>query len=67
MLDRTSDYDSIRCHDGIGRVEIDADALTEAIFRWRRGERKEALHYIENAFTGREFDGLGGLKPEQIR
>lgn len=69
MLDSRNDrnYSSIRCEDGIGNVEVNKDALTEAIFRWRRGERKEALHYLENAFTGREFDGLGELTPEQVR
>lgn len=68
MLNRLDDdTDTVRCNDGIGRVEVDGDALTEAIFRWRRGERKEALHYLETAFTGHEFSGLGDLKAEHIR
>ena len=67
MLDRAiDDAGTIYCGDGVGAVEVDVDALTEAIFRWRRGERKEALHYIENAFTGRELDGLGDLKPYHV-
>lgn len=66
MLDRPNDTAIIRCNDGIGRVKIGTDALTEAIFRWRRGEKREALHHLENALDG-NFDGLGELRPEDIR
>lgn len=65
MLDKRGD--TIYCDDGIGSVEIDTDALTEAIFRWRRGEKREALHYLETAFSDHHFRGLADLCAEDIR
>lgn len=47
-----------------GMIE-DRDALDEAVARWRRGEKREALHHLENAL-GRDFAGLGDLKPEDL-
>lgn len=47
-----------------GMIE-DRDALDEAVARWRRGEKREALHHLENA-PGRDFAGLGDLKPEGL-
>lgn len=47
-------------------ADIDEDALDEATARWRRGERREALHYLEQAL-GRDFSGLGDLRPEDLR
>ena len=44
----------------------DAEALDEAAARWRRGECKAALHYLENAL-GSDFWGLGDLTPEQLK
>jgi hypothetical protein len=46
-------------------VESPEDMI-EAACRWQRGERKEALHYLEYAL-GRDFLGLGDMKPEDIR
>jgi len=51
--------------DGDTAVE-DTESLDEARARWRRGDRREALHYLELAL-GRDFDGLGDLKPEDLR
>lgn len=48
----------------LGAIE-DRDALDEAVARWRRGEKREALHHLENAL-GRDFAGLGDLKPEDL-
>lgn len=44
----------------------DIAALDEAVARWRRGDRREALHYLELAL-GRDFIGLGDLRPEDLR
>lgn len=38
----------------------------EALAWWRRGDKKEALHYLENAL-GSDFRGLGEMKPEDLR
>lgn len=51
---------------GVTTREINVVDLDEAAARWSRGERKEALHWLELAL-GREFDGLGDLTPEQLR
>lgn len=61
MMDDDGMDDTILCGDGIGAVEVESDALTEAIFRWRRGEKREALYHLERAF-GSHFDGLGELE-----
>jgi len=57
-----------------GDPEVDADdgpevdyppALVDAADWWQRGDRREALHYLEIAL-GRDFSGLGDLKPEDL-
>lgn len=48
-----------------GPIE-DTEALDEAAIRWRRGERREALHHLEIAL-GRDFSGLGDLQPEHLK
>ena len=44
----------------------DVAALDEAAVRWRRGDKREALHHLEYAL-GREFTGLSDLRPEDLR
>lgn len=52
--------------DLVAKVIDDVGALEEAADWWRRGDRREALHYLEIAL-GRDFDGLGDLRPEDLR
>lgn len=58
--------------DMLERLEIEAgkgvenlDDLQSAADWWRRGDRREALHFLELAL-GRDFDGLGDLRPEDL-
>ncbi len=44
----------------------DPEALSQACDWWKRGDPREALHYLEYAL-GRDFSGLGDLRPEQLR
>lgn len=44
----------------------DHAAIESAADWWRRGDRREALHYLEIAL-GSDFHGLGDLKPEDLR
>lgn len=46
--------------------EIEANDLTEAAARWSRGDVRETLRFLERAL-GRDFLGLGEIKPEQLR
>ncbi|RYE42041.1 MAG: hypothetical protein EOP24_34315 [Hyphomicrobiales bacterium] len=55
----------IRCED-VGMVELDLADLSEAITRWRRGDKREALHHLENALDG-HMPELGELRPEELR
>jgi hypothetical protein len=48
-----------------GRGVEDLDDLQDASDWWRRGDRREALHYLELAL-GRDFLGLGDLRPEDL-
>jgi len=41
------------------------DDLATAADWWRRGDKREALHFLEYAL-GRDFSGLGDLKPEDL-
>lgn len=59
------DLDDFYAPDPDTKIE-DTDALLEASHRWRRGERREALHHLELAL-GRDFDGLGDLRPEDLQ
>lgn len=59
------DLDDFHPPDPDTKIE-DVDALAEAGHRWRRGDRREALHHLELAL-GREFCGLGDLRPEDLR
>lgn len=59
--------------DLLEKLEVEAgqgveglDDLESASDWWRRGDKREALHYLELAL-GRDFDGLGDLKPEDLR
>lgn len=48
-------------------AEVSDDPLiAEASAYWRRGDRREALHKLENAL-GRDFHGLGDLKFEDLK
>lgn len=44
----------------------DTAAFEEARARWQRGDRQEALHYLEIAL-GSDFRGLGDIVPEGTR
>ena len=44
----------------------DGNARVAAVHRWKRGERRETLHQLELAL-GRDFIGLGEIKPEDLR
>lgn len=49
-----------------GRVNLDNDALDEAIARLRRGEVREALYQLEKAMDG-QLRGLSDIKPEHLK
>lgn len=51
--------------DAAGYDEVDVLALADARDWWRRGDKREALHYLDIAL-GREFSGLADLKPEDL-
>lgn len=44
----------------------DPEAYANAINYWNRGNRREALHHLELAL-GRDFIGLGDLRPEDLK
>ncbi len=49
-----------------GQGVEDLDDLQNASDWWRRGDKREALHHLELAL-GRDFIGLGDLRPEDLR
>lgn len=44
----------------------DLNAFDEAKARWQRGDKREALVQLSYAL-GRDFSGLGDLRPEDLR
>jgi hypothetical protein len=61
---RDNRFDFLHSYDFEG-IE-DAHALTEAVHRWQRREYRETLYQLERAL-GRDFMGLGDMKPEDLR
>jgi hypothetical protein len=66
MLHTDDDGDFVLLPTSGYEIEVDTACLDEAVCRWKRGERKEALHWLERAL-GRDFGGLGELAPEHLR
>lgn len=54
----------LRCED-VGTVDLDLADLSEAITRWRRGDKREALHHLEHALDGHLY-GLGEILPKEM-
>ena len=57
-------YGSEQWDDEVRDAAHDQGVLT-ALAYWRRGDKREALHQLENAL-GRDWIGLGDLKPEDL-
>lgn len=62
----TVDTAFIHLPEGGGSIEVDRLALLEAFVRWRRGDRREALHQLEQALDGK-MPGLADLRAEDLR